>query len=144
MLLQKRCSENISKFQQLRDKVYFQKRIISKRGECAFKKNSATIVFIYCDINQFKTLKMPSPQARNQEFFQGRGVFFELGHCDKHSPTTRESKVAQGKNLLVFHPKTLKNFILNENFLPIDDHNQGIISRNQGTFSSFRKSAGDS
>ena len=52
------------------DEVYFQKRIISKSGECALKKNSATIFFLYCDINQFKTLKMPSPQARNQEFFR--------------------------------------------------------------------------
>ena len=52
------------------DGVYFQKRIISKTGECALKKNSATIVFLYCDINQFKTLKMLSPQARNQEFFR--------------------------------------------------------------------------
>ena len=52
------------------DEVYFQKRIISKSGECALKKNSATIVFLYCDINQFKTLKMPSSQARNQEFFR--------------------------------------------------------------------------
>ena len=43
------------------DEVYFQKRIISKTGECALKKNSATIVFLYCDINQFKTLKMSSP-----------------------------------------------------------------------------------
>ena len=43
------------------DGVYFQKRIISTAGECALKKNSATIVFLYCDINQFKTLKMPSP-----------------------------------------------------------------------------------
>ena len=41
--------------------VYFQKRIISKSGECAFKKNSVAIVFLYCDINQFKTLKMYSP-----------------------------------------------------------------------------------
>ena len=52
------------------DEVYFQKRIIFKSGECALKKNSAIIFFLYCDINQFKTLKMPSPQARNQEFFR--------------------------------------------------------------------------
>ena len=35
------------------DGVYFQKRIISTTGECALKKNSATFVFLYCDINQF-------------------------------------------------------------------------------------------
>ena len=43
------------------DEVYFQKRIISKSGECALKKNSATTVFLYCNINQFKTLKMSNP-----------------------------------------------------------------------------------
>ena len=68
--MQIRFFENISKFQQILakllklqfcDEVYFQKRIISKTGECALKKNSATIVFLYCDINQFKTLKMSSP-----------------------------------------------------------------------------------
>ena len=31
------------------DEVYFQKRIISKTGECALKKNSATTVFLYCE-----------------------------------------------------------------------------------------------
>ena len=35
------------------DGVYFQKKIISTTGACALKKNSATFVFIYCDINQF-------------------------------------------------------------------------------------------
>ena len=43
------------------DEVYFQKRIISKSGECALKKNSSTIVFPYCDINQLKTFKMSGP-----------------------------------------------------------------------------------
>ena len=43
------------------DEVYFQKRIISKSGACVLKKNSATIVFLYRDINQFETLKMSSP-----------------------------------------------------------------------------------
>ena len=52
------------------DEVYFHERIISKSGECALKKNFATIAFLYCDIKQFKILKMPSPQARNQEFFR--------------------------------------------------------------------------
>ena len=63
-------------------------------------------------------------QARNQEFFR-TGVFFELGHFDKHSSTTRERKVPQGKNIRAFRLETLKNV-----FLPIDDHNQGIFSRN--------------
>ena len=42
------------------DGVYFHKRIISKTGECVLKKNSTTTVFLYCGINQFKTLKISS------------------------------------------------------------------------------------
>ena len=53
-------------------------------------------------------------QARNQEFFRGRGVFFKLGYFDKHSPTTREKKAPQGKNLRFFHLETP----LNEKFYP--------------------------
>ena len=53
-LLQKNCCET-------RMGVYQQKRIISNTGECDLKKNSASIVFLYCDINQFKTLKVSSP-----------------------------------------------------------------------------------
>ena len=34
--------------------------------------------------------------------FQGRGVFLELGHFDKHSPTTQERKFPRGKNLSKF------------------------------------------
>ena len=34
------------------------KRTISKTGEFVLKKNSATTVFLYCDINQFKALKV--------------------------------------------------------------------------------------
>ena len=37
--------------------VYFQKKIISKTGECVFKKNPATIAFLYWDINLFKLSK---------------------------------------------------------------------------------------
>ena len=36
---------------------------------------------------------------------------------DKHSPTTRERKVPQGKNIRFFRLDTLKNFILNEKFV---------------------------
>ena len=46
------------------------------------------------------------------------GVFFELGHFDKHSPTTRERKAPQAKNLQVFPLETLKNLILNEKLYP--------------------------
>ena len=37
------------------DGVYFQKRITSTTGECALKKNSATIVILYCWIIQRRT-----------------------------------------------------------------------------------------
>ena len=51
------------------NEVYFQKRIISKTGECVLKKNSAEIVFLYCDIKQFKTLKISSPFIDQERFF---------------------------------------------------------------------------
>ena len=96
MFLQKRCSENISKC----DEVYYQKRIISKSGECALKKNSATIVFLYCDIKQFKILKMPSPQARNQEFFRTGEFSSNYGtliniHLQHEKERSRREKIYQ-------------------------------------------------
>ena len=47
---------------------YFQKRIISKTSEFVLKKNSATIVFLYCDVNQSKTLKISSPFIDQEGF----------------------------------------------------------------------------
>ena len=35
---------------------------------CFEKKNSNTIVFLYCDINQFKTLKISSPFIDQERF----------------------------------------------------------------------------
>ena len=48
--------------------VYFQKNIISRTGECVLKKNFPSIVFLYCDINQFKTLKISSPFIDQERF----------------------------------------------------------------------------
>ena len=45
--------QQISAFFSNCDRVYFQKSIISTSGECDLKKNSATFVFLYCNINQF-------------------------------------------------------------------------------------------
>ena len=45
---------------------------------------------------------------------EGKRVFLELGHFDKHSPTTQERKAPQGKNLRFFRLETLKIFILSE------------------------------
>ena len=70
------------------DGGYFQKRIISTTSECALKKNSPVIVFLYCDINRFKqgtlliklrwfkTLKIFSPWK--QLFIHGSGEIFTL------------------------------------------------------------------
>ena len=50
------CKKLFRKFQQISanlsncDGVYFEKRIISTTSECALKKTSATIVFLYCDM----------------------------------------------------------------------------------------------
>ena len=44
-----------------------------------------------------KPSNIPCIQVSSQEFF-GQESFFELGHLDKHSPTTLESKAPQGKN----------------------------------------------
>ena len=57
-------------------------------------------------------------QARNQEFFQGRGVFLELGHLNDNSPSTQERKAPQGINHQFFYLDTLKNCILNETLYP--------------------------
>ena len=56
------------------DGVYFQKRIISTTGECALKKNSATIFFVYYNINQFKNLKMSRPWKQLPIHWSG-GIF---------------------------------------------------------------------
>ena len=47
---------------------YFQKRIISETSEFVLKKNSATIVFLYCDVNQSKTSKISSPFIDQEGF----------------------------------------------------------------------------
>ena len=57
----------------------------------------------------------------------------ELGYFDKHSPTTQEIKVTQGKNLRFFCLETLKNCILMKT-LPIDDRNQAIFFLKLGHF----------
>ena len=67
MLLQKIFSKISANFSNC-DGVYFQKRIISETGECLLKKNSATIFFLHCDINQFKTLKISSPFIDQERF----------------------------------------------------------------------------
>ena len=59
MLFQKSGFENFCKFQQLRWSL-FAKSDISTTVEWALKKNSAKIVFLYCGINQFKTLNTSS------------------------------------------------------------------------------------
>ena len=50
--------------------------------------------------------------------FLWQGGFLELGHFDKHTPTTQGRKVLQGKNFRFIGQETLKDFILNEKFYP--------------------------
>ena len=54
----------------------------------------------------------------------------ELGHFDKHSPTTQGKKAPQEKNIRFFRLETL----------PIHDHNQGIFFLK---FFQFLKRAGE-
>ena len=50
------CRKAVSKISaNFRNIQKFSKRIISTTGECALKKNSASFVFLYCDINQFNS-----------------------------------------------------------------------------------------
>ena len=51
--------------------VYFQKRFISATGECALKKNSATFVFLYSNINQFNWSMEIFPFFSIWVFFHG-------------------------------------------------------------------------
>ena len=76
------------------DGVYYQKRIISTTGECALKKSSATLVFLYCDINQFN-------QSMEISFFS-TCVFF-----DNHSRIKGLQGKGEGISLTPqyhFHP----------------------------------------
>ena len=82
-------------------------------------------------------------QARNQEFF--RAGDFSLNqdtsiniHLQHKKERPRREKICG------FLAKKLKNFILNEKFYPMDDHNHGIFSPNQGTFFQvLKKGRGD-
>ena len=83
---------------------------------------------------------MPSPQARNQEFFragefssnQGTLINIHLQHEKERS--CREK----------IYLKTLKNFTLNEKFYPQMTTIKTFFLEFRVLFSSFRKSAGES
>ena len=68
-------------------------------------------------------------------------MFLELGHFDKHSPTTGERKVPQWKNLRFFRLETLKNCILNETFYPLMTTIRAFFLHIRALFSNFRKRA---
>ena len=72
-------------------------------------------------------------------------VFLELGHSDKHSPTTREEKFRREK-ISVLSGKAYK-FLFKWEILHIDDHNQGKIRQTfqiRALFSQiFKKGSGD-
>ena len=70
-------------------------------------------------------------------------VFLELGHFDKHSPTTQERKAPQGKNIRFFRLETLKNCILNENFTHRWPQLGHFFPQIMALFSNFWKRAGE-
>ena len=47
-------------------------------------------------------------QARNQDFFQGRGGFLEWGHVNKCFMGEKQKKGPAGKNLVFFLQDALK------------------------------------
>ena len=61
--------------------------------------------------------KQRTPKRVNRNFL-GQWRFLGIRHFYKQLTTTRERKVPQGKNLLFFLLKTLKNCILNKKFNP--------------------------
>ena len=65
----------------------------------------------------------------------------ELGHFDKHSPTARERKAPQGKNLWFFRLETLKNFILNDKFYLKMTTIRAFFLQIRALFSNFPKRA---
>ena len=66
----------------------------------------------------------------------------ELGHFDKHSPTTQERKAPQVKNYRFFRLETLKNCILNEKFYPKVITIRAFFPQIRALFSNFRKRTG--
>ena len=42
------------------------------------------------------------PNVTHRHMFWGRGFLLELGHLDKHLPTTQERKASQGKKIFFF------------------------------------------
>ena len=94
-----------------------------------------------CVMNDGTIIFLTSLQARNQDFFRAWGVFLELGHLDKHSPTTQEKKAPQGKDHQFFCQKTLNIFILNEKFYPKMITIRAFFLQIRALFPNFRKRA---
>ena len=67
----------------------------------------------------------------------------ELGHFDKHSPTTRERKTPPGKNIRFFRLDTYKNFILNEKLYPQITTIRAFFLQIRALYSNFRKKVGE-
>ena len=66
----------------------------------------------------------------------------ELGHFDKHTPTTTRKNGSAGKRSLFFCLETLKNRILNEKFYPQMTTIRAFCPQIRAPFSNFRKRAG--
>ena len=88
MLLQKRCFVNISIFQKI---LASATESISRKGSTLkpvnvfWKRTLPQFFFLYCDINQFKTLKMPSSLIDQERFFLFLWLFLMKGAAVQHS-----------------------------------------------------------
>ena len=68
----------------------------------------------------------------------------ELGHFDKHSPTTQERKAPQGKNPWFFpRLETLKIFILNDKFYLQMTTIRAFFLQIRSLFFNFQKKVGE-
>ena len=67
----------------------------------------------------------------------------ELGHFDKHSPTTRERMAPQGKNIRFIRLEALKNCILNVKLYPQMTKIRTFFPQIRALFSNFRKRTGE-
>ena len=86
-----------------------------------------------------KIIKSTIYTRRVTRNFLGQGVFLQLDHFHKHSPTTRERKAPLGKNLWFFRLETLTNFVLNEKFCQQMTIIRAFFTPNQGNFFQYLK-----
>ena len=116
------------------------KKIFVKLTICFFLRNN----HIQSKVNTFSESTSNKGNVRRvTRNFLGQWSFLGIGHFDKHSPTTRERKTPQGKNLRFFRLEPVKNCILNEKLYPQITTIRALFPQIRALFSNFRKRAGD-